>query len=390
MKVCSLLWAIALEEDTRSIVRFEQEWQFLVDFVNAAHAGKQVGANKQGGGSFTDRVLSTAPDLAPTQQSFDEKDDVCLPQIIETGNQLLLPNKDSNMNCNINFINNLYSRKKQWVRRFIVEECLKLKLMLGHVKTTQRIESLNRVIAEDTSPSNSLVATFESLHKRQKLRFLEQRASLISEVTTIPSAICHPIFEDLVLKSTRFISKKIRAEISQINNYFIESRPMTSTEGVFVVSRNFDNQVNHTQNNEKVRNVTEIQFWNKFKLGNRNVTSKLGDNGLLYLECTCPMTRIQGYPCRHVLFIYSVECTFLAAKEKFAPIMTYLNPYWLLHYCLANFQITPKVSVASASNSLKIDQRLSTDESENVKLLEAHETKIHELKVSNSSNELFK
>ena len=54
MQVCSLLWAIALNEDARSTARFDEEWIFIVDFVNAAYAKKlSIGTNIDEG-SFAD------------------------------------------------------------------------------------------------------------------------------------------------------------------------------------------------------------------------------------------------------------------------------------------------------------------------------------------------
>ena len=307
---------------------------------------------------------------------------ISINRIIENDNKLAnqIP---ADLNCCISFINKLYAKKYQWVRRFIVEKCLTLNLMLGHVKTTQRNESLNRVIAEDTSPSNGLVETFESLYERQKLRFIDLRANLISEVSTsIPTGIVHPLFQELLLNSTKFISKKIRDEISQVNEYVIEIRPPSVSEGLFVIKRN--HRVPNLSNQEESSNMDAI-FRNMFKLGSRNVTSKFGTNGRLYYECTCMLAPIRGYPCRHILFIYATECTLVTAQEKLAPIMSYLHSNWLMSSVLTNFQITlklPENYSITSSQSQVITKILSADKSAAELLLKEHEIKINEVKVS--------
>ena len=148
------MWAIALEEDSRSTVLFDVQWKFLTDFVDKAYNDKH--------------------------------------------------STHGEVNCCSIFLDSLYNKKHQWIRRFIVES----RHFIGHVKTTQRVESLNRIIAEDTSPSNGLVQTFDCMHEREKLRFLETRATLISAVmstSSISTAIVHPLFQELIAKTSNFI-----------------------------------------------------------------------------------------------------------------------------------------------------------------------------------------
>ena len=326
-----ILWAIALEEDSRSIAMFDIQWKYLVDFVDKA---------------YNDRNST-----------------------------------QGEVNCCSVFLDSLYNKKHQWVRRFIVE----LKRFIGHVKTTQRVESLNRIIAEDTSPSNGLVKTFDCMYEREKLRFLEARATLISAVmstSSISTAIVHPLFQELIANTSKFILKKLIDEISKSNLYVIEARPLLNCAGIFVIKRY---QWQEQSDCQLDINAGVNEYRRQFSFECRQVISKIDEIGLVSLTCTCMLLETRGYPCRHVLFVYATECATLATKETYIPIASYLHAYWQIANVLSNFEINLEVSMSAQQQPPPLTQvsilGLTNNVADNMKRLEAHELKVHEFKV---------
>jgi len=289
------------------------------------------------------------------------------------------------INCCMTFLNSLYDKRKQWIRRFIIEESSILKRFIGHVKTTQRVESLNRVIAEDTSPSNGLVKTFECTHERQKLRFLETRATLISEVmstSSISASVVHPLFQDLISKTSKFITKKVMDEIAKSSLYVIETRPSYKCVGIFVVKHRERQEPSDIQKDTD-DGITEYR--RKFRYDCRHVSSKIEDSGLVSLACTCMLFATRGYPCRHMLFVYATECAISTIKDIYLPINSYLNSYWQISTVLSNFDIQLEVPLSDntqrqAVNTMSIPG-LANNIADNVKCLEYQELKVHEFKV---------
>ena len=208
----------------------------------------------------------------------------------------------------------------------------------------------------------------------------------VTSTYSLNSEIVHPLFQDLIAHSTKFITKKIRDEISKVNEYVMETRPpYGANEGSYVIKKVYPET--STEVLEDLQAV-DVVFRNTFRPKCRVVTLKMGENGLLFLKCSCMLRPTRGYPCRHMLFVYKTECTFLASQTKFASLMSYLHPFWMLRNVLLNFQITcaipnERLTSSAEANEFNNPNRFSINQSENVQLLRDHDTKIHEFKVSN-------
>ena len=213
-----------------------------------------------------------------------------------------------------------------WVRRFIVEHCRSKGLILRHVKSTQRDESLNRVIAEDTSPSSRLIDTFESLYERQRLRFFDLRSKLIREVKTaivVPLDV-HQDFQNALQLPTKYVAAKLLDEIRQVNSY-VTSGPISKENSiVFQVSRQLMEPKFHTQQED---GGIVANFKRTFRKGERLVHAHADEENLLVLQCSCLLTTTAGYPCRHILFIYQQQLG-LGNKGVYKHISHYIDSYW--------------------------------------------------------------
>ena len=382
-----MLWAIALNEDVYSIERFDDEWKFLVNFVDKARFNME---NKREQKTiqpdpFSVPVVHNLRDFLSTKLSSHSSDEgTAAPQLLSPEFNLLqitdyfdapkiLPER---LTCKVEFINNLYAKRKHWVRRFIVEVCASKGFILGHVKSTQRDESLNRVVAEDTSPSSTLIDTFEGLYKRQKLRFLDLRAHLISEVKSviqIPSNI-NPYFQELLRLPSRHIAGMLMTEISKVNLYSLK-RAENAIDFIVTAQPRPDSSIDATLS-DTIDVVKAFNF--EYRNLRRLVESFRNSNGLIYLKCSCMKVTTAGYPCRHILFIYQLECCFQHNAAMYVPLSAYLNSYWTLGNLLPRFNIQSGEGIVNTVvESLFTGQNINS----NIDLLSQHEDKMDEFKV---------
>jgi hypothetical protein len=341
-----MLWEIAMYEDSRSLVTFNDEWKHLVDFVNNIYLAKQSKSLPE--------VLNPIPETEivtslPTQDTISkELLDSLIPETIQP--PALSPTIE--LHCSVKFINSLYEKKSQWIRRFIVVESASRTLLLGNVRTTQRNEAINRVVAEDTSPSNRLVDAFRGIYSRQKLRHVEIQAKLVTEVKTtlqIPYNL-DVIFHDLLKFTTKYIATKILEELKRLNEYcyeILENKSNVNGQDVLETKFNVfvDNKEGMDSKTSEEGSRQSKLIKTHFRNTGRLITIVNRDNGLKYLDCSCMNVSTRGYPCRHILLIYSVECKCRNKQLVYAPLHSYVNSYWSLSNVLYNFGVITNTSV---------------------------------------------
>ena len=316
--------------------------------------------------------------------------------IVTTLDLSQMPILPEDIHCLIEFINKLYKMKNQWVRRFIVVECARLNLMIGHVQTTQRNEAINRVIAEDTSPSSRLVDAYHGIYSRQQLRHAEMKSKLVTEfksVLLLPQNMDH-LFLDILKSATGYVALKILNEIKMINELGYCYEPVlegTSTDlhiprsvvpafTVFssnqcVTSANTSQAPNLEYSSRYIRDHIRKKY--------RQISSYDDEHGYLSLHCSCMNITTRGYPCRHILLIYSLESRCRSKAQRYAPLISYLNPYWKRDNLLGSYDITSAIVPVNVYVNRRPEQE-TFEGVHPVDLIEAtheHQQKVHELKV---------
>ncbi len=121
-----MLWAIALNEDSRSVDRFEDEWKFLDHFVNASQLQKPDPSISQPESTQSILVVATLLQLLSTNlgQKSDTEETI---EAIQTANESSILPKTTDvedapqitsdfMTSDVQFINSLYAKRHQWVR----------------------------------------------------------------------------------------------------------------------------------------------------------------------------------------------------------------------------------------------------------------------------------
>ena len=343
--VMKMLWAIALQEDNRTVCRFDDEWAHLVEFVNS---------------KSTSEDSSTQENIVQAESEEDIQE---------------------HLKCSIDWINTLYNQKRQWVRRFIVADAETRGLLLGHVRTTQRDEALNRVIAEDTSPSSLLTDAFKEIGERQKLRHLALHGKLAAEFKnqlSIESSI-HPVYREILNHAVHHIAKKLITEISLSNNYVCKD-----------IINDECQQFQVTHRDTVSDDVTGSPFERTFKLRDRVVRSiTLESTRMKVLKCSCLMNATKGYPCRLLFFVYRRlnEDDAQSRHPTFDSLLSYLHPFWRKSSLLPEFGISsPIYSANITSDTIRttidfyydLHSRSSTQKQE---LVLIHENNINDLKV---------
>lgn len=324
----------------------------------------KIASNSSDEGTVDPQLLATDTNLLQITEYFDTPS--------------ILP---KTLSCEVEFINSLYTKRNHWVRRFIVEACASRGFILGHVKSTQRDESLNRVVAEDTSPSSTLIDTFEGLYRRQKLRFHDLRAHLISEVKSsiqIPSNM-NPYFQELLRLPSRHIAGMLMTEISKVNLYSLKRAE--NTVDFIVTAQPRPDSSTDAINSAKVDVVKAFNF--EYRNSRRFVESLRNSNGLIYLKCSCMKVTTAGYPCRHILFIYQLECCFQHNAAMYVPLSAYLDSYWTLGNLLPRFNIQSGDGIV---NSVVESVFTGHNVISTIDLLSQHEGKMDEFKVSFNIN----
>ena len=222
-----------------------------------------------------------------------------------------------------------------WTRRLIINNCF-----VRDVRTTQRVESINSIVADITTRQASLCSLGEQLRHYDDAQIIKSNAlDTTNEVLTIGHMSSFLSMEkQMKVILTRFAYKKMGYELNESAAYRAccnEDNPNV----YHVWLRNPTTYVESIADEDKPTHTTPLDLyddrdspenplfkWKKWPVTNRRVELTRNEEGtLISISCSCGFPQYMGLFCRHVCAM-NHEANDMLVDDKI--LRSLLHPIW--------------------------------------------------------------
>ena len=199
---------------------------------------------------------------------------------------------DTEQACKVPWLSKLFSKRSMWVRRLIINE-----MKCYHIRTTQRVESINSRIDSITTRHESLCGLAESIRSKiddvQIVKYNERELADEKSNTGFMTSFCS-VESILVANLTSYAYKKEGSELNLCVGYTLADEITDNLqEGGTItrlsVCRDYDTEEPRQTDNADVHLNNELTSFNWTRC---NKEEWRGENsGLVLLMCHAPIFR---------------------------------------------------------------------------------------------------